>query len=230
MSEFHVVRPEDTEDTSASNLSSARVSIEDAEDNAANNKRWEFEYAAEHVRSKALSANSATWPSRLTYKVHQASIMRVLGASLSRSDIRTLQNAVYEADNYEYQTMEMSYRHAMTPSGLSKEARCLANEFVRNELQEARRLNAAGNRQEVLRHLGFAMHAMQDSTSPAHHGFREYHGGRVELAGHMWEELFDPGPGSQLDVATERAYKYFTGELPMPNDFFADLSMDRYRC
>jgi hypothetical protein len=50
-----------------------------------------------------------------------------------------------------------------------------------------------------MRHLSYAMHAMQDVTSPAHAGFRKYYGGNSELASHIWEEVFDPGKNSNLD-------------------------------
>lgn len=166
----------------------------------------------------------AASPSKLIFKVHQASIARVLRSRLSPAEISILQDAVREADDWTYQTVEMSFRHAMTPGGMSREeAHRKANDFVREELREAMSLKDGERRGEALRHLGFAMHAMQDSTSPAHHGFLEYYGGRRELVRHIWKELYDPGSGSWLDIATERAYMYFNGELPMPDDFFANL-------
>ena len=77
-----------------------------------------------------------------------------------------------------------------------------------------------------MKYLSLAKHAMQDATSPAHAKFRPYYGGNMELGLHMFEELFDPKEGSNLDRATDLAYKYNTGELPMPRDFFENLCTD----
>lgn len=214
-----------------------RPNVEHAEVNSASTKKWELSSASNHIKAKAFSASNvntaAAWPSKPGFNVHQRAVGRALFNKLPASDIRMLQDAVKEADNAEYQTKEMSHRHAMTQEGLTKpQARKMANDFVRSELETARRFQAAGNRPEALRHLGFAMHAMQDATSPAHQGFQVYHGdhGAIPLAKlgvHVVEELHDPGPKSNLDKATEKAYKYFTGELPMPKDFFAGLGSDK---
>jgi hypothetical protein len=113
----------------------------------------------------------------------------------------------------------------MTPGDESKtDARKKANDFVRDELNQARN---ATNVADAMRHLSFAMHAMQDATSPAHAGFQKY-GGWTEMPGHLWQELFDPKAGSNLDKATDLAYKYYKGDLPMPKDFFENLCADKY--
>ena len=138
-----------------------------------------------------------------------------------------LTDGLYEADNSEYQTVPYSYRHAMTPGDKSKtDARKAANDFVRDNLEKARNATSAADK---MKYLSLAMHAMQDATSPAHAGFRKYYGGKAELVSHVWEELFDPGAGSNLDKATEMAYKYYKGDLPMPKDFFDNLCADKYK-
>ncbi len=43
--------------------------------------------------------------------------------------------------------------------------------------------------------------------------------------GHL-KNVFDPKEGSNLDRATDLAYKCYTGELPMPRDFFENLCTD----
>lgn len=170
------------------------------------------------------------WSSQYSYVTHQNSVRRVLSTSLSSQDLKSVQAAVKDADRAEWQTAAYSYRHAMTPKGMTKErARDLANQFVRDELGSAQQLEAQGDRAGAMLHLGYAMHCLQDATSPAHAGFREYEGGNAELASHVWEELFDPGPGSQLDEATKQSYLYFKGTLQQPNDFFATLGHDVYR-
>lgn len=218
-------------------VTTIRPNIENSEVNLASTKKWELASASNHVKAKAFNAGSvstaAAWPSKPGFNVHQRAVGRALFEKLPPNEIRTLQDAVKEADNKEYQTKEMSHRHAMTQEGLTKpQARKMANDFVRSELETAKRFQAAGNRPEALRHLGFAMHAMQDATSPAHQGFQVYHGDEgvgplAKLGVHVVEELHDPGPKSNLDKATEKAYKYFTGELPMPKDFFAGLGFDK---
>jgi hypothetical protein len=146
---------------------------------------------------------------------------------LSAEELKMLQDSIYEADADEYQDAPNSHRHAMTPGDKSKtEARKKANDFVRDNLEKAQNATSAADK---MKYLGLAMHAMQDATSPAHAGFRKYYGGRRELYSHVWEELFDPGAGSNLDNATEMAYKYYKGDLPMPKDFFENLCADKYK-
>ncbi|HZN06928.1 MAG TPA: RHS repeat-associated core domain-containing protein [Pyrinomonadaceae bacterium] len=167
------------------------------------------------------------WPTRYGYDTHQESAKRVLQDRLSAEELKMLQDSIYEADADEYQDAPNSHRHAMTPGDKSKtEARKKANDFVRDNLEKAQNATSAADK---MKYLGLAMHAMQDATSPAHAGFRKYYGGRRELYSHVWEELFDPGAGSNLDNATEMAYKYYKGELPMPKDFFENLCADKYK-
>jgi hypothetical protein len=95
----------------------------------------------------------------------------------------------------------------------------------------ARAAEARHGRVIAMRFLGLAMHTLQDSTSPSHHGFQawtDYPGGGLNPGEwpHGAVELIYPGTGSQLELATDRAYRYFTGEDPMPVDFFADLYDD----
>lgn len=196
-------------------------------------RAWDNSLAGTYLKDKVLRAEAtstgAAWPST-GWTTHQNSVQRVLSNSLSKHDMKTLQKAVGDADASKWQTVEYSYRHAMTPAGMSKEdARQKSNDFVRSELNFARQLEAAGKRDEAMYHLGMAMHCLQDATSPAHQGFREYKGGNVEYAEHVYEELFDPGRGSHLDEATKRAYMYFKGTLEMPQDFFSDLGYDTYK-
>ena len=166
------------------------------------------------------------WPTRYGWDTHQESARRVLNDRLTPEELKMLTDGIYEADNDEYQTVPNSHRHAMTPGDESKtDARKKANDFVRDMLNKARNATSVA---DAMKYLSYAMHAMQDATSPAHAGFRKYYGGKRELAGHVWEELFDPGAGSNLDKATEMAYKYYKGELPMPKDFFENLCADKY--
>ena len=163
-----------------------------------------------------------TWPCK-GKPVHQRSIDRVL-SDLPAKDRAILKAAQVAMDKD--QSSEGSATHAMRATGqTAAQARAQANEFVRGELELARTLEAQGKHSEALRHLGNAMHTLQDATSPAHEGFQVWDEkwnsvwskqGRA----HVLREYYDPGPGSALDRATERAYQYFTGDLALPKDFF----------
>lgn len=150
--------------------------------------------------------------------VHQISIDRVLSSYLSAKDRAILKEMQVVADKD--QTAEGAIKHAMSSSGMSRsEARREANDFVRKELAAARRCQELGFHEEAMKHLGLAVHALQDATSPSHADFQPWEGW-WQYPEHSPQEMHDPGAGSDLDRATERAYKYFTGELPMPIDFF----------
>jgi RHS repeat-associated protein len=164
------------------------------------------------------------WPSIWPWDYHQNSVGRVLKDRISPHELDLLKKGVGDADASEYQTVPMSHRHAMTPGDKSKtEARQKANDFVRDNLNKARNSRSI---EDSMKYLSNAMHAMQDATSPAHYRFRKYYGGNMELGLHAFQELFDPGEGSNLDKATDLAYKYYTGQLPMPRDFFENLCTD----
>jgi RHS repeat-associated protein len=156
------------------------------------------------------------WPTRGLWPfggpIHQRSAERVLGSRLSSAELSSLQQGLYDADWYisVYQSVECSYMHAMVGGQESADAaRRLANQFVRDNLLKAR---GSFSPLQSKYYLGLAMHTMQDSTSPAHHGFQRYNGGTLELFLHVRSENFDPGAGSNLDRATELAYKYYSGE------------------
>ncbi len=118
----------------------------------------------------------------------------------------------------------------MTPTGWSKKkARKRANQFVNDEIRVAQGFIDKKDNHNAMLHLGYAMHCLQDATSPAHAGFKVYEGGHLELASHVYEELFDPGPESWLDKATELSYKYFQNQLPCPADYFEGLGNDVYK-
>jgi RHS repeat-associated protein len=176
--------------------------------------------------------DNGKWP----VPVHQTWIDRSL-SSVPEEDRAILREQQRIAD--EDQTDAGAFKHAMSSPNLSKsEARRRANQYVRDELDRARRLakqsKTSGSRSdyvEALRALGNAIHALQDSTSPVHHGFQFWDGrwnpGRGHLLGtpesraHLAGEFFDPGEGSHLDRITRAAWDYFSTDQPYPDDFFA---------
>jgi hypothetical protein len=117
--------------------------------------------------------------------------------------------------------------HAMRRRGQSPEdARNEANDFIRNRICTARMYEANGFDEDAMRALSQAIHTMQDSTSPAHFGFQEAWPNTfldtILNAPHYYREAFDPGAGSVADFQTAKAWGYFTGDIPMPVDFFVD--------
>ncbi len=158
------------------------------------------------------------WPSKILL-VHQASINRVL-SSLSDKDRHILNQQQVEIDVD--QSSSGSFRHSMRdPMQQSpNEAREAANNFVRNEIQLARILEKHGQHERAMVHLGNAMHTMQDDTSPAHQGYQEWdeHASWQSKAGHVQREAFDPGAGSALDTATQRAWDIFRSNEPVPRE------------
>ncbi len=162
------------------------------------------------------------WPAK-GRPVHQRSIDRVL-SGLPAKDREALKAAQVAMDKD--QSAAGAPTHAMRgPGQTAQQARDQANRFVHSELELARRLEAEGRHPEAMRHLGNAMHTLQDATSPSHERFQVWDekwnsvwskNGR----NHVLSEYYDPGPGSRLDRATQRAHEYFTGELALPTDFF----------
>jgi hypothetical protein len=147
------------------------------------------------------------------------------------------------------QWAENSFKHAMrdgTKPQTTAEARERANDFVKQNLRQAEALlckcGDAWSYLHALRYFGYALHTVQDSTSPAHNRylypwgpivFRRWHGwnglntvdpinvGRALT--HVLNERFDPGDESELDQATLDLWSYFTcarNAPPLPNNFF----------
>ena len=168
------------------------------------------------------------WPSghAFGYTTHQNSIERVLGSRVSRRELEILKQEQYDWDG-ESQDEFYAFTHAMRAHGESVEdARRKANEWIRSNINIARKLASSGHREEAMHYLGRAMHTLQDSTSPAHAGFEEAWDDsflqQLNHLPHYLTENFDPGPCSVLDRATDAVYKYFTGELEMPDNLFGN--------
>jgi hypothetical protein len=142
---------------------------------------------------------------------------------LSDADRKILKDQQAVADSGDNNAVDRSFQHGMAWPGVSpEEARAKANQFVRRELLAARVRQQQGDRGEALRHLGNAMHALQDATSPSHRGFQTWSGAGLGPKGlrHFSAENFYPGPDSDLGRATKRAYDCFMGSDRLPDDFF----------
>jgi RHS repeat-associated protein len=167
--------------------------------------------------------------------VHQASIKRAI-PGLDARDYAISNAATVEVD--EGQGTAESYQHAMR-DGLANQsvsaAKDKANDFVRLHLSKAEILLCSCNldRDQALHEFGLALHTIQDSTSPAHHGFQPWNGEKghlMEAIAHVRKEDYDPGAGSQLDQATSWFWSFFTCTTaqaqPLPTDFFSSLGAD----
>ena len=168
--------------------------------------------------------------------IHKIAVNSALVTSLLPANDRQIlcdQQDAVDSD----QAAADSYRHAMsngsgTPPQSPAAARQQANDYVRDLLTKARTAESKNDHTTAMQELGQAMHALQDSTSPAHHGFQpwyDYAGGAANP--HEWchgaKESINPGQGSWLYIATDEAYDYFhDASKPLPSDFFNDLGAD----
>src|SRR5207237_9218828 len=118
--------------------------------------------------------------------VHQKAIDRAL-AELPESDRVILRHTQEIADSKEFQSVELSPTHAMRAPGQSvQNAKTHANAYVTARIKAARALENRAflskddertkYHEAALVQLGFAIHTLQDSTSPAHRGFQEWRG------------------------------------------------------
>jgi RHS repeat-associated protein len=169
--------------------------------------------------------STGLWPTKkipgVNVTPHQASIGRVL-AFLSTEDRRVLQQQQVIADAD--QSTQGSYKHAMRAEFQPESAaRALANTYLRQEIEAAQKRSCEGDRRGALEHMGNVIHILQDATSPSHRGFQIWRGviNLNQGAIHLQNENFDPGPGSNLDAATRKAWNYFlTPRAFLPKDFF----------
>ena len=184
-----------------------------------------------------LATTCHAWSSKqfpLFDPVHQMAIERVVGNSISSSDLKILQDqqAVVDQD----QKAAQSFEHAMT--GIESKADTYENKraiyiaktekFIADNLADAIAKRKAGNVRDAMVALGNAMHALEDATSPAHERFQPWHDNEsiLEVAQHVSKERLYPdskGPDgyqAKLEGAVRLAYDIFNLKLPMPDHFF----------
>jgi RHS repeat-associated protein len=168
------------------------------------------------------------WPSQYGWKYHQEITRRALksiGVNPRDIEIIAFEQGPFDAAT---QNASLAYIHAMSKPGEdpSETPRRHSNQFVREQICRARKLASRGDRIGALKLLSHALHTLQDSKSPAHANFQpawpNTYRQMAKHRGHYWNEWFDPGAGSEADLITIRGWKYFTGELPMPDDFFGN--------
>ena len=180
---------------------------------------------------KFFDANGL-WPSLEPFNTHRHSIERVLSNVVSNDDLQMIIQSQQLADSETYQTPQNSHRHAMRGDNAANatEARYLMLKFIREQFEKAWLLRYK-HRCASLVAFGLALHALQDYTTPTHHGFQDWTANEASndllIARHIRGELFDPGPGSELDRITRDAWDWYQqGNLPK-GDFLNNYGADR---
>jgi hypothetical protein len=144
---------------------------------------------------------------RWTSGVHNRMLAAALGDRVSRDDLLILMHGSAMAD--EDQTPAGAYKHAMRNGAANEsvtKARQAWERFVYESLEAARR---TGNRELALAILAEGMHALMDSTSPAHRGFQPWHGDSHDypgIPGHVSKDNNPSGADSRATVDLLRAY------------------------
>ena len=160
---------------------------------------------------------------------HQNSNHRAI-PGLSSDDYIELDAATLYIDSHQDTTR--SFEHAMrAPRQPVDVAKGRANFFVKLHILAAQRYwcQCNPNRREALWEFGQALHAIQDTTSPAHTGFQVWRGTSHWIAAlnHVRRESYDPGTGSHLDTATAWLWTFLNCPAPaLPADFFTNLGHD----
>ena len=139
--------------------------------------------------------------------------------------INQLNRATLWVDGKSNQDVKFSYMHAMTPGfdWLKNDAMKDANNFVRTNLYSGIWHKKHGNEALGWYYFGIALHTIQDSTSPKHHGFQTW---TYDCARSTWctvishgsHERTWPGAGSNLDRAS-RTLLYWYSKNHVPSYF-----------
>ncbi|MBX3655157.1 MAG: RHS repeat-associated core domain-containing protein, partial [Ramlibacter sp.] len=122
---------------------------------------------------------------------------------LSPSQLNNMMAGSAAADAGQYQDAQHSYMHAMTSSDLSKAKSCgLAQNFVDKKVGQAvRDMGLFPTLEDPYWHLGFGLHAVMDSTSPAHRGFAYWTNWIAPIHGPFWTSWEnDPSPAQIADT------------------------------
>ena len=147
-------------------------------------------------------------------------------------DVLKEQQALIDKD----QRADQSAEHAMTGLSSKDETEAVqrplyieaCDQLIRKSLDRARTDELSGKHSQALIELSKAIHAMTDSTSPAHMGFQtwSFQEGIVEMAHHILQERYYPDDNtnaryrSHLQGAIRYAYDIFSGTTALPDHFF----------
>ena len=179
-------------------------------------------------------AKSPQWASKAGFVVHQLANMNALlliyreDGTLTEGNVKMmltqLDKATVYADSDKFQNAWAAYRHAMRRPGQTvNQAKRKADHFVRKRYAWALSHYKNGDYEMAYFTLGVALHALQDATSPAHHGFQLWSGeeSHSEEVDHVKQEIWYPGVDSNLNKVTMWFLRSFIAkeELPSGNIF-----------
>ena len=132
---------------------------------------------------------------------------------LSAQELVVLKNASREADDLWSggQSRDASFKHAMRAWGQSQaEAEATFNAWVRYCLNLAADLQRGGSHVAALHRLGFGMHALADSHSPAHVGFQGWGGdGPLNVPGAIRHHFREKPTGDAMRDAVRDLHIYY---------------------
>jgi hypothetical protein len=200
---------------------------------------WAFGLAV--LAALGVSPRVRAWSSTaapLFDAIHQDAITQVLtalGVPPTMQRVTTDQQKVVDGD----QATDDSFMHSMAgglpgvppPPDVPHWIR-ESDGFILKELEAARRSGTSTT--DGYQHLGSALHALTDATSPAHRGFQLWSAdeGIFQKLGHVMKERSYPDEGtaerSELEGAVRWGYALFAhAEQPLPTTFFkADGGLD----
>jgi hypothetical protein len=168
--------------------------------------------------------------------VHGRAVYEKLDGVLPRAQLDLINMADVAVDYKDYQTGSMSWLHGM--QGDSKDgteyypqekSQALTDAWIKFNYQKSQEiLQNGGDPALALLHYGFAVHSLQDTTSPEHnsvnaagqHEFKDWHDEEklsVEIP-HVLGEATYPGNNSNLGKATQNLFDIFFRNQAMPND------------
>jgi hypothetical protein len=155
-----------------------------------------------------------------------------------------------QIDSDQYQNAASSSYHAMSsPEDIQQDirkglpagstARERANREVRNHMELSWKALDKGDYQAAYRYFAFALHTMQDSTSPEHFGFKQWRDppnmwrhplGYAQWAkdgiAHGASEMYPPGANSNFAKATRDAMDWLLTRKIPAGDLFSRYGMD----
>ena len=161
------------------------------------------------------------WASDSLFPVHQYIIDRAL-AFLPDQSRQIIKDAQVTVDKY--QGSRDDFMHAMkSPNDSLADAVDKTNAFIAAHLRNAQQLRAEGKCDASLKEFGYALHAVQDSSSPAHAGFQEWSGNEPwinELAHVSLESTQAQADNSSAVRDTHLLWGMYDGKIPIPSHFF----------
>jgi hypothetical protein len=151
--------------------------------------------------------------------VHTQAADEVFGRELGEDGLVEVVAAQYFIDSKPFQVPGYSYVHAMSDASQNPPEACAMTErFVRERFAMAWAARATGDMRGALWNFAYALHALQDSTSPSHSGFKVWNANpwwHPETVMHWLPESINPGPKSSLYRITREAWTWFkSGNIP----------------